>query len=216
MQWTQSKACWCARVLSLAHAREAIRRSSEQPPTDSPVPFESNRICHDDKWTAGERGEACLPRRFVRTRALNEKSPFSARIGRDARDALYIAGWKLSFHLKSFREGIPMNLRLYAPMPLTTRSFHSRVLDSSMYSKSPIKVLHSRVETFNCVVKFNSICFLLLSSPSPTESNIKRFWIIRNWTYLKSSRSFTIKSSYKHDKSYPRSRMREWITRNGP
>lgn len=111
------KACWCTRVLSLAHAREPIRRSSEQPPTDSPVPFESNRSA---TTTNGEREEACLPRRFVRTRALNEKSPFSARIGRDARDALYIAGWKLSFHLKSFREGIPMNLRLYAPMPLTT------------------------------------------------------------------------------------------------
>lgn len=57
----------------------------------------------------------CLSRRrFVRTRVLNEKSRFSARIGRDARDALYIAAWKLSFQLKRFREGIPMNLRFYA------------------------------------------------------------------------------------------------------
>lgn len=57
----------------------------------------------------------CLSRRrFVRTRVLNEKSRFSARIGRDARDALYIAAWKLSFQLKRFRERIPMNLRFYA------------------------------------------------------------------------------------------------------
>lgn len=111
------------------------------------------------------------------------------------------------------------------PAPLCTDAFDYAILPLSspwfVYVfefplESPIKVLHSRVETFNCVVKFNSICFLFLSSPSPSESNIKRFWIIRNWTYLKSSRSFTIKSSYKHDKSYPRSRMREWITRNGP
>lgn len=99
------------RVLSLAHARERPNQfvGEQQPPTDSPVPFESNRSA---TTTNGRLASAA---RFVRTRALNEKSPFSARIGRDARDALYIAGWKLSFHLKSFREGIPMNLRcLYA------------------------------------------------------------------------------------------------------
>lgn len=154
------KACWCTRVLSLAHAREPIRRSSEQSPTDSPVPFESNRSA---TTTNGEREEACLPRRFVRTRALNEKSPFSARIGRDARDALYIAGWKLSFHLKSFREGIPMNLRLYAPMPLTTilplSSPSTSVFEFSL--ESPIKVLCIANYVKLCVAKFNSIYFSL-------------------------------------------------------
>lgn len=54
--WTRWwKACWC--VLSLAHAREPIRRSNHQ----RALPFlsnriESNRICHDDKWTRPRRG----------------------------------------------------------------------------------------------------------------------------------------------------------------